>query len=71
MLVELQHALIEGLTSEMLRHKICGVLHPQDLSEFKVLLILPLLDPEAVYFHVPHLPGTLPLAIANAAEESA
>ena len=53
MLVELQHALVEGLTSEMLRHKICGVLRPQDLSELEVLLILPLLDPEAVDIDMP------------------
>ena len=61
MLVELQHALIKGLTSEMLRHHISGVIRPQDLSEFEVLLILPLLDPEAVHVYVPQLAGTFAL----------
>ena len=70
MLVELQHALIKGLTSEMLRHEVRGVLRPQGLSELEVLLVLPPLDPEAVYIHVP-LPAPFLLAIANAAEESA
>ena len=61
MLVELQHALVQGLTSEMLRHQIGGVLRPQDLSEFEVLLILPLLDPEAVRIYVPQFAGTFAL----------
>jgi hypothetical protein len=61
MLVELTHALIQTLPSQMFGHQVGGILSPQNLAQLQLLGPLPFLDPKAADIDVPQLACTLPL----------
>jgi len=58
MLVELQHAFVEGLPRERLCHHVRRVVGPEDFAQIELLGVHMVLDPEAADVYVPDLART-------------
>ena len=60
-LIELPHAFVETMSSQMFGHQVGGVFGPKDLAQLQFLRTLPFLDPKAADINVPQFPCTLAL----------
>ncbi len=58
MLVELQHALVQGLPSKMLGHHVGWVLGSQNLKQLELSGVLFFLDAKAAHIYVLEFAGT-------------